>query len=133
MYRKMIAVALAFSLAACAWYSKAPLEDIDKAAGLFYQRLAEADYDAIYKDTAKGFKEKKTRAEIVESLTELATHGKVLQFTRISGGQEGEGENARIFAVYATRFEQRAGNLTLYFVDESGEWRLIGFALKVRG
>lgn len=133
MYRIMIAVALAFSLAACACYSKAPPEDIDKATGLFYQRLAEADYDAIYKDTAKGFKEKKTRAEIVESLTELAANGKVQQFVRISGGEEGEGKNARMFAVYATRFEQRSGNLTLYFVDESGEWRLIGFALKMRG
>lgn len=133
MYRKMIAVALAFSLAACAWYSEARPEDIDKAAALFYQRLAEADYDAIYKDTAKGFKEKKTRAEIVESLTELAANGKVQSFVRISGGLEGEGKNARNFAVYATRFEQRAGNLTLSFVDESGEWRLIGFALKLRG
>jgi hypothetical protein len=133
MYRKMIAVALAFSLAACAWYSEAPLEDVDKAAALFYQRLAEADYDAIYKDTAKGFKEKKTRAEIIESLTELAANGKVQEYVRISGGAEGEGKNARIFAVYATRFEKRSGNLTLYFVDESGEWRLIGFALKLRG
>ncbi|MFY9607864.1 MAG: hypothetical protein WAU45_04520 [Blastocatellia bacterium] len=133
MYRRMIAAALAFSLAACAWYGEAPLEDVDKAAGLFYQRLAEADYDAIYKDTSKGFKEKKTRAEIIESLTELAANGKVQQFARISGGLEGEGKNTRIAAVYATRFEQRAGNLTLYFVDESGEWRLIGFALKLRG
>lgn len=134
MYRRMIGVAaLAFLLAACAWYSEAPLEDVDKAAALFYQRLAEADYDAIYKDTAKGFKEKKTRAEIVESLTQLSTNGKVEHFARISGGAEGEGQNTRIFAVYATRFEQRAGNLTLNFVDENGEWRLIGFSLKLRG
>lgn len=134
MYRKMIGVAaLAFSLAACGWYSDAPLEDVDKAAALFYQRLAEADYDAIYRDAAEGFKEKKTRAEIVESLTELAANGKVQNFTRISGGVEGEGKNARIFATYATRFERHAGNLTLSFVDEKGEWRLIGFALKLRG
>ncbi|HSF24092.1 MAG TPA: hypothetical protein VLE20_07690 [Blastocatellia bacterium] len=133
MFRTMITVALAFSLAACAWYAKAPPEDVDKAAALFYQRLAEADYDAIYKDSAKGFKEKKTRAEIIESLTELAANGKVQNFARISGGVEGEGENIRYFAVYATKFEQRAGNLTLYFVDESGEWRLIGFAVKFRG
>jgi hypothetical protein len=132
MYRSLIVVALAFSLAACAWYGEAPPEDVDKAAGLFYQRLAEADYDAIYKDTAKGFKENKTRAEIVDSLTELAAHGKVLQFTRISGGVEGEGKNTRFFAVYTTRFEKAAGNLTLHFVDEGGEWKLIGFALKPR-
>ena len=55
MFRTLIAVALAFSVAACAWYGEAPPEDIDKAAGLFYQRVAEADYDDIYEDTAKGF------------------------------------------------------------------------------
>lgn len=133
MYRTLIAVALAFPLAACAWYGEAPPEDIDKAAGLFYQRLAEADYDAIYEDTAKGFKDTKSRAEIVDSLTQLAAHGKVQQFTRISGGAEGEGGNARVFAVYTTRFEKAVGNLTIHFVDESGEWKLIGFALKLRG
>lgn len=133
MYRRMIPVTLAFWLTACAWGSEAPLEDVDKAAALFYQRLAEADYDAIYKDSATGFKEKKTQAEVVQNLTELAANGKVQHFTRISGGSEGEGKNARVFAVYATRFEQGAGNLTLSFVDEGGEWRLIGFALKLRG
>lgn len=133
MYRRLIAVALAFSLAACASYGEAPPVDVDKAAGLFYQRLAEADYDAIYQDTSQGFKDNKTREEIVARLTELATHGKVRQYTRISGGVEGEGKNARVFAVYTTRFEKAAGNLTLHFVDESGEWKLIGFALKMRG
>ena len=133
MHRKMIAVALAALLAACSWHSKAPLEDVDKAAGLFYQRLADADYDAIYKDAAKGFKEKKTREQIFESLGELSANGKVQQYVRISTGFEGEEKDLRVAAVYATTFEQSKGNLTLYFVDESGEWKLIGFSLKRRG
>ncbi|HWN97910.1 MAG TPA: hypothetical protein VNS63_01415 [Blastocatellia bacterium] len=133
MYRKMIALLLAFFAAACSWQSKAPPEDVDKAAALFYQRLAEADYDAIYKDTAKGFKEKKTRDQIIESLKEIASNGKVLNYARVSMGFEGEEKDPRVAAVYATNFERRVGNLTLYFVDESGEWRLIGFALKLRG
>ncbi|MEK6302885.1 MAG: hypothetical protein AABO41_19415 [Acidobacteriota bacterium] len=139
MHRQMIAVLMAVVLLAAVLVgcslrsSEAPLEDVDKAAGLFFQRLAEADYETIYKDTAKRFKEKKTHDEIVGSLKELGEYGKVLQHARISTGFEGEGKDLIVGAVYGTTFERRGGNLTLYFVDEGGEWRLIGFAMKVRG
>ena len=133
MYGQIIAVALACLLAGCSLRSEAPIEDVDKAAGLFYQRLGDADYDAIYKDTAEGFKQKKTRQEIMTSLMELTANGKVVQYARISTTTQGEGKDRILGAVYGTTFEKVAGNLTLYFIDESGEWRLIGFELKKRG
>ena len=133
MYRQVIAVLLAAGLMGCSLRSEAPMEDIDKAAGLFFQRLAEADYETIYKDTAKRFKEKKTHDEILGSLKELGENGKVVQYARISTTIEREGKDRRVGAIYGTTFERRGGNLTLYFVDESGEWRLVGFAMKMRG
>jgi len=133
MYRHLTAVLFVALLMGCALRSEAPLEDVDKAAGLFFQRLSEADYETIYKDTAKRFKEKKTHDEIISSLKELGEHGKVLQFARISTSREGEDKDPIIGATYGTTFERRGGNVTLYFVDESGEWRVVGFAMKSRG
>jgi hypothetical protein len=134
MYRQIIAVVVAALLTGCSLRSsEAPLEDVDKAAGLFFQRLADADYEAIYEDAAKRFKEKKTHDEIVSSLKELTANGKVTHFARISTTFEGEGKDQIVGAVYSTTFEKHGGNLTLYFVEQSGEWRLIGFLLKLRG
>lgn len=133
MYRQMIAVLLAAVLMGCSFRNEAPLEDVDKAAGLFFQRLTEADYETIYKDTAQRFKEKKTHDEIVGSLKELGDYGKVMHYGRNSTSFEGEGKDRIVAAVYGTTFERRGGNLTLYFVDEGGEWRLVGFAMKTRG
>ena len=134
MYRQIIAVVVAALLTGCSLRSsEAPPEDLDKAAGLFFQRLNEADYEAIYEDASKRFKEKKTHEEIVSSLKELTANGKATQFARISTTFEGEGKDRVVGAVYGTIFEKHGGNLTLYFVDQGGEWRLIGFLLKLRG
>jgi hypothetical protein len=133
MYRPIVAAALACLLAGCSLRTEAPLEDVDKAAGLFFQRLTDADYEAIYKDTAAAFKQKKTHDEIISSLKELTENGKVVQYARVSTSFQGEGKDKILGAVYATTFERSGGNLTLYFIDESGEWRLIGFAWKKRG
>ena len=41
---------------------EAPTEDADKAAGLFFQRLNNNEYDKIYDDAAKRFRTNKTKA-----------------------------------------------------------------------
>jgi hypothetical protein len=46
---------------------------------------------------------------------------------------EGEGKDMRAVPVYSALFDQGGGEVILYFVDESGEWKLIGFAFKQRG
>ena len=134
MCRLIIGFARAALLTGCSLRaSEAPLEYVDKAAGLFFQRLNEADYEAIYDDASTRFKEKKTRDEIVNSLKELTQNGKVTHFARISSTIEGEGKDRIVGPVYATTFERNGGNLTLHFIDQGGEWRLIGFLLKLRG
>ncbi len=120
--------------ASCALRSHdAPPEDIDKAAALFFQRLNAADYEAIYQDTAKKFKENQTKEKIIESLKEITARGQVKDYQRLRMTFEGEGKDMRAVPVFGTLFDQGNGEMILYFVDESGEWKLIGFAFKQRG
>ena len=111
---------------------EAPPEQIDKAGALFFQRLDQGEYDTIYGDAAKGFKEKKTRQTVTDSLKELTQHGKVVNYDRISMTFQGEGKDRMAFPVYSTLFEQTRGDVTLMFQDEGGEWKLFGFAFKGR-
>ena len=112
---------------------EAPVEDLDKAAALFVQRLNAAQYDAIYKDAAKKFKENQTKETILDSLKELTAKGKLQDFHRIQMKYEGDTKDRVASPVYGVSFEQSRGDLTLNFIDESGEWKLIGFAYKQRG
>ena len=129
-----IVLLVAVLSSACTLLShEAPLEDVDKAAALFFQRLDKQDYDAIYNDSAKGFKQNKTREVVTENLKQLTAYGKVGDFKRIRFPFEGEGKDRMASPVYTTIFEQMAGELTLNFRDEGSEWKLIGFAFKPRG
>src|SRR5262245_48860975 len=116
---------------ACSLLShEAPVEDIDKAAALFFQRLDKGEFDAIYNDSAKDFKEKKTRQEVTENLQQVAASGKTVDYSRIKMPIEGQGKSRIFSPVFIVSFEKGAGELTLNFQDESGEWKLIGFAFK---
>lgn len=111
---------------------EAPSEDVDKAAALFFQRLNDADYDTIYNDASKGFKENKTRQTVTDNLKQLTEHGRLLTYGRLSMTFQGEGKERMAVPVYGASFERLAGEITLYFRDEGGEWKLFGFALKNR-
>lgn len=132
--RKILALILfALCLSGCTLLSHdAPPEDIDKAAGLFVQRLNDAQYDTIYKDAARKFKENQTKDTILDSLRELGARGKLVSHQRIQMKYEAETKDRIASPVYSVIFEQSRGELTLNFIDESGEWKLIGFALKQR-
>jgi Protein of unknown function (DUF3887) len=132
--RKILAFIL-FSLfiSGCALLPhEAPVEDIDKAAALFVQRLNAAEYDAIYKDAAKKFKENQTKETILDSLKELTAKGKLQSYQRVQMKYETETKDRIASPFYNVAFEQSRGDLTLNFIDESGEWKLIGFAFKQR-
>jgi hypothetical protein len=111
---------------------EAPAEDLDKATALFVQRLNAAQYDAIYKDAAKKFKEAQTKETILDSLKELTSRGKLQSFSRIQMKYEGETKERIASPVYFAAFDQARGDLTLSFIDEGGEWKLVGFAFKQR-
>lgn len=136
MPRKLVAL-LMFSLvmlpAGCSLLShEAPSEDIDKAAALFFQRLGNEEYDTIYNDTAKGFKGSQTRQTVTDSLKQMAENGKILNFERISMALQGEGKSRKALPVYRTSSDRARAEITLTFQDESGEWKLFGFAYKPR-
>jgi hypothetical protein len=106
------------------------VEDVDKAGALFFQRFEQRDYDTIYKDAAKGLRENKTRQTVKENLQQIAEAGAVGQYQRISTSFQGEGKDRMASPVYSLMFEKARGEVTLNFLDEGGEWKLIGFAFK---
>jgi hypothetical protein len=126
----VIVLLVAFAVGCALRSHEAPPEDIDKAGALFFQRLNAAEYETIYKDTAKKFKENKTKETIIESLKELTAKGRLQDYRRGKMTFEGEGKTHMASPVFLVTFEQARGELTLNFVDESGEWKLIGFAYK---
>ena len=111
---------------------EAPPEDIDKAAALFFQRFGNEEYDTIYNDAAKGFKDSQTRQTVTDNLKQMAENGKVAEFERISMTFEGEGKSRVAKPNYRTLSEKARAEITLMFQDESGEWKLFGFAYKPR-
>lgn len=136
MFRKVIALVVlltAIASTGCSLLShEAPPEDVDKAAALLFQRLDKSDFDAIYNDLSKRFKKNKTRQTVTESLKELAALGKVTSYERVSMRFQGEGSERWLIPVYMATFEQGAGDLTLTFQDEGGEWKLLAFEFKRR-
>jgi hypothetical protein len=130
MLRIILFSMLLMCMAGCS--RQAPPEDVDKAAGLFFQRLNEADYDTIYKDASTQFKTNKTRDVVVESLKELTAKGKLQDFRRTNTSYRDEGKDRIAMPVFGTTFEQARGDITLSFIDEDGEWKLIAFAFKQR-
>src|SRR5262245_16842153 len=119
MLRKtMAAIALTtFVLSGgCALLShEAPIEDIDKAAALFFQRLDQEDYNGTYNDAASGLRQRKSRETVTDSLKELTAHGKVLNHQRIRFQTESEVKERIVSPVYGTTFEQVNGEVTLNF------------------
>jgi hypothetical protein len=137
MLRKLVAL-LTFSIvllpAGCSLLShEAPPEDVDKAAALFFQRLGNEEFDTIYNDAAKGFKDSQTRQTVTDNLRLMAEQGKILDFERISMALQGEGKSRMALPVYRTSSDRAKAEITLTFQDESGEWKLFGFAYKPRG
>ena len=134
MYRHFAVVSfvlLVLAGAGCSLLShEASTEDADKAAGLFFQRLNNSEYDKIYDDAAKRFRTNKPRQVVTDSLKELTANGKVRDFERISMPIQGEGKDRMVQPVYKTLFESVSGDIYLTFLDEGGEWKLFGFAFK---
>lgn len=130
MFRITIILTLLVFIAGCS--RQAPPEDVDKAATLFFQRLNDADYDAIYKDASTQLRTNKTRDEVVGSLKELTARGRLQDYRRINTSYQDQGKDRIATPVYGTAFDQSKGEISLTFIDEGGEWKLIAFAFKQR-
>jgi hypothetical protein len=132
MPRKLVAAFLLAFVVGCS-AREAPYEDIDKAAGLFFERLKAAEYDSIYDDSCEAFKEQKTRGEVLENLKKITAIGRPQDYDRLSMFFEKDGKKRIANPVYTVRFDQSQGEITLTFRDDDGEWKLLGFAVKQRG
>lgn len=130
MFRVIVISMLLVFMAGCS--RQAPPEDVDKAAALFFQRLNDAEYDAIYRDASTQFKTNKTREAVVESLKELTAKGRLQGYRRMNTSYQDQGKDRIATPVFGTTFDQARGEVTLSFIDEDGEWKLIAFAFKQR-
>ena len=130
MFRLIIFSTLLVFMIGCS--REAPLEDADKAGSLFFQRLNDAEYDTIYKDASTQFKKNQPRDAVVESLKELTAKGRLQEFRRINTSYTEKDKDRIAMPVFGTTFEQARGEITLSFIDEGGEWKLIAFSFKQR-
>ncbi|HXG91698.1 MAG TPA: hypothetical protein VNN73_04930 [Blastocatellia bacterium] len=125
MLRKTIAFCLLLCTVAC-HARQAPVEDAQKAAALFIQRLNAGEFEKIYDDAAKGLKDR-GHDEVVKSLKEAASKGVIREYSLISMELPASGKQRMANPVYAAVSDSWRGNLKLKFIDEDGEWKLIGF------
>jgi hypothetical protein len=131
---KLVFVFLLLMMAGCSLRGgQAPPEDIDKAAALFFERLKSAEYDAIYNDVSKQFKQQVPKATILENLKQVSAMGRIQDYRRLSMSFEGESKDQMASPVYSVLFDRVAAEITVNFKDEDGEWRLLGFSVKQRG
>ena len=131
MPRRLVAVLLLTFAVGCS-AREAPYEDIDKAAGLFFERLKSAEYDTIYDDSCEAFKEQKTRSEVLENLKKITALGRPQSYDRLSMMFDKDGKKRIANPIYAVTFDQTRGEITLTFRDDDGEWKLLGFSVKNR-
>jgi hypothetical protein len=136
MFRRVVALGtflIAIFPVGCSLLShEAPTEDIDKAAALFFQRLGAGEFDTIYNDAAKDFRDGQTRSSVADNLKQMADQGKIINFVRVSMSFPGEGKSRIASPVYRTASDHSRAEITLSFKDEGGEWKLFGFAYKTR-
>ena len=111
---------------------EAPYEDIDKAAGLFFERLKEAEYDTIYRDSSESFQHQKTQQDVVDNLKQITAMGRPQDFDRLSMLFDKDGKRRVAIPTYAVKLEQSQAEITLTFRDDGGEWKLLGFVVKTR-
>ena len=132
MARTLVAALLLALLVGCS-AREAPYEDIDKAAGLFFERLKGAEYDTIYRDSCESFQRQKTKQDVVENLKQITAMGQPQDYDRLKMLFDKDGNKRIAIPTYAVRLDQAQTEITLTFRDDGGEWKLLGFVVKTRG
>jgi hypothetical protein len=134
MSQKLISLFWLLSILAAAGCSRqAHPEDVDKAASQFFERLREAKYDAIYDDAAESFKSQNARAAVIDNLKQIISYGRPHQWSRLQMAFADEGRAQVALPVYAVQTDQAPSEVALKFIDDGGQWKLLGFAFRPRG
>lgn len=131
MLKKLLVLWLALMVVGCS-PSEAPVHDIDKAAGVFFERVKSAEYDAIYNEASEQFKSQVARATAMDNLKQVAAMGRIESFNRLSMRLEGDEKNRVASPVYNVLFDKARAEITVNFKDDGGEWKLLGFSVKPR-
>jgi len=111
-------------------HHEAPTEDIDKAAAQFFLRLQDAQYDQIYDQADENLKEQKPKAAVVDDLQKLISYGRPQEWHRLSmtlGTEKGDKRVA--VPLYTLKTDNIPSEVSLKFIDDDGEWKLLGFAV----
>ncbi|HKF56970.1 MAG TPA: hypothetical protein VKJ45_16040 [Blastocatellia bacterium] len=111
-------------------HHEAPTEDIDKAAAQFFLRLKDAQYDQIYDQADENLKEQKPKAAVVDDLQKLISYGRPQEWHRLSmtlGTEKGDKRVA--VPLYTLKTDNIPSEVSLKFIDDDGEWRLLAFAV----
>lgn len=119
---------LVFGWVACA--KQARSEDVEQAAGKFFDQIKEADYDRIYNESARPLREQNAKASVFDDLKQITAFGTIRQIERLSMTMDKEGEHQVALPVYSVLFDQARCEVTLKFTDDGGDWKLLGFAVR---
>jgi len=130
MFRKAIALLLVVIATGCG-ARPAPVEDVEKAAALFFQRFNDAEYIKIYEDGSKNLKQA-DREQVLDTLKQLASNGRIAQYTRLSMSLPPQETTRQAQPLYSVTTDHVRADFKLIFVDEGGEWKLESFEYKRR-
>lgn len=133
MPKKVILLLLLLFSAACSVVQKElPTEDVDKATALFLERLANAQYDKIYSESAKSFKEENPQTQVLETLKQMAELGKPVNPNRINMRFETAAGKRVAIPTYYVYFNDQRMTLVCKFIEEENQWKLGGYEVRQR-
>jgi hypothetical protein len=128
MRRFIIPVLALMLITGC--HHEAPTDDVDKAAAQFFLRLQAAQYDQIYDNADDHLKDQKPRAAVIDDLQKLAAYGRPQEWHRLSMTLGTESGDKRVAVpLYTVSTENMNLEISLKFIDDDGEWKLLGFAV----
>jgi hypothetical protein len=130
MPRKLIILSVLIAAVGCG-ARQAPVEDVDKAAALFFQRFNDGQYTKIIDDGAANLK-KANRQEVMNTLQSLAANGKIERYSRVSMALPVKDNERQAHPLYSVQTDLIMADFKLIFVDEGGEWKLLSFEHKPR-
>ena len=111
---------------------EAPYEDVDKATALFFQRLGAEQYDEIYDDASRYYKEANTRPVMLENLKKVKALGNHATPARVQMIFDTYKGHRVAEPVYGVLFERARTFITIRYIDEGGEWKVMGFTAENR-
>ena len=123
---------LSFTTACSLVKEEVKTEDVDKYAAIFFERLANAEYNKIYLDSAESFRKENSQTAVLETLKQMTELGKPGTLNRISMSLDKQDGKRIALPSYLVYFNDRRVTVNFKFVDEDGQWKLGAYEVKQR-